>query len=231
MNKTHCPQWRGKMSEAKELGIPFSADMALAVRRKVNPKTQTRRVITMPKGVEPSGGIDRVVFENGQWWVYAGDWEQDPAFTVKPPYGDVGQRLYVREPLHMVTEFGLFLISYADDDLVTVDGEHPWWNWKVKSLAGRYCPKWASRTKLEVTGLRAHLLSDMSAHEWGELDAMAEGFPVGCEPLWESATDWYISLWNKINKERGYGWDTDPWVWAYEFKRITAAEIDPAASE
>jgi hypothetical protein len=34
----------------------------------------------------------------------------------------------------------------------------------------------------------------------------------------------YKNLWNSINAKRGYGWNKNPWVWAYTFERISAKE-------
>jgi hypothetical protein len=38
--------------------------------------------------------------------------------------------------------------------------------------------------------------------------------------------NWYIDyksafafLWNHLNAKRGYSWDSNPWVWVYEFMR------------
>ena len=30
--------------------------------------------------------------------------------------------------------------------------------------------------------------------------------------------DNFIKAWNEIYKEKGYGWDEDPWVWVIEFE-------------
>lgn len=30
----------------------------------------------------------------------------------------------------------------------------------------------------------------------------------------------FRGLWDSINKERGYGWDANPWVWVVEFRVI-----------
>ena len=32
----------------------------------------------------------------------------------------------------------------------------------------------------------------------------------------------FMLLWDSINAKRGYGWDTDPWVWVVEFERVDA---------
>ena len=30
----------------------------------------------------------------------------------------------------------------------------------------------------------------------------------------------FANLWDEINAKRGYSWDSNPWVWVVEFKRI-----------
>jgi hypothetical protein len=30
----------------------------------------------------------------------------------------------------------------------------------------------------------------------------------------------FRQLWNSINTKRGFGWDSNPWVWVVEFKVI-----------
>jgi len=30
----------------------------------------------------------------------------------------------------------------------------------------------------------------------------------------------YSDLWDMLNEKRGFGWSTNPWVWAIEFKRV-----------
>jgi len=36
---------------------------------------------------------------------------------------------------------------------------------------------------------------------------------------YKSAVGSFSSLWELINAKRGYGWDTNPWVWVIEFER------------
>ncbi|MEN6532201.1 MAG: hypothetical protein ABFD89_00965 [Bryobacteraceae bacterium] len=35
-----------------------------------------------------------------------------------------------------------------------------------------------------------------------------------------SARDKFLVLWDSINAKRGFGWDTNPWVWAISFRRV-----------
>lgn len=30
----------------------------------------------------------------------------------------------------------------------------------------------------------------------------------------------FRDLWDSINAKRGFGWDTNPWVWAVTFRRV-----------
>ena len=32
--------------------------------------------------------------------------------------------------------------------------------------------------------------------------------------------DGFRNIWYSINSKRGFGWDSNPWVWAITFKRL-----------
>ena len=32
----------------------------------------------------------------------------------------------------------------------------------------------------------------------------------------------FSTLWDSVNAKRGYGWDSNPYVWVVEFKRVGA---------
>jgi len=102
-------------------------------------------------------------------------------------------------------------------------GVAPGW-WKRPAI---FMPRAASRITLEITGVRTERLQNIS-----EDDAIAEGIDgpmcagaVGRAPsratLLPAAVHGYAHLWESLNGARGYGWDTNPWVWVIEFKRIT----------
>jgi hypothetical protein len=67
-----------------------------------------------------------------------------------------------------------------------------------------HMPRTAARIFLTVTNVRCERLQAIS-----ESDAGAEGF--------ESIEDFHAT-WNKLNAKRGYGWDTNPLVFAYDFQ-------------
>jgi hypothetical protein len=92
--------------------------------------------------------------------------------------------------------------------------------------------RWASRITLEVTGVTVERLQDIT-----EEQAKAEGVT----PLGPSlGADQRIAgedrgrthgthphtlalavLWDDLNADRGFGWITNPWVWAVSFRRLT----------
>jgi len=75
-----------------------------------------------------------------------------------------------------------------------------------------FMPRRASRITLEVTGVRAERLQDIAYP-----DIVAEGYPDPNHPY--PARMWYMALWDSINGKR-YPWDSNPWVWVVEFRRI-----------
>ena len=92
-----------------------------------------------------------------------------------------------------------------------------------------FMPRDACRLFLEVTGIRAERLQDIT-----ESDAEKEGtkIPVNKSGTWlQCLTGPYIPkaptykehfrlLWETINKKRGFPWDSNPWVWVIDFKII-----------
>ncbi|WP_175770335.1 hypothetical protein [Burkholderia anthina] len=83
-----------------------------------------------------------------------------------------------------------------------------------------HMPRWASRITLDITAVRAERLQSI---EWDE--AIAEGIPDPrraarrVDPV-EGTVAQFRQLWDGLNAARGHGWDTNPWVWVVEFKRI-----------
>lgn len=71
-------------------------------------------------------------------------------------------------------------------------------------------PRWASRITLEITDIRVE-----KVHEAGVESVLAEGIQDGLDLLGR-----WVRLWDSINAKRGYAWDSNPWVWVIEFKRI-----------
>ncbi|EML4684956.1 hypothetical protein R0C75_002121, partial [Citrobacter amalonaticus] len=133
------------------------------------------------------------------------------------PYGDVGDRIWVRETFSPVPDHeepaGCSALLYA------ADGNGPYGKW-VPSI---HMPRWASRLTLEITGVRVERLRDLS-----EDDAKSEGItPPSCGvlPGWEYRIN-FRDLWMSI-----YGadnWEANPWVWVIEFKVVPNVQDNPA---
>jgi hypothetical protein len=92
-----------------------------------------------------------------------------------------------------------------------------------------FMPRLYSRITLEVVGIRVERVQDISAS-----DALAEGIErsqrvkgmaviknddLGGYDVVKPVYAFY-RLWDSINAKRGYSWESNPWVWVIEFKRV-----------
>lgn len=224
----------------KERPILFSGEMVRALQRAENPKTQTRRIVVPQPEISEKGHL------MGEWLRRPLDGLILPKLhdiAIHCPYGVPGDRLWVRET-HLAygrweTRFSAkkgrdewhFVdmtlacdraYQYAADapDVPLADnrsGVLPGW-WRRPAI---FMPRWASRITLEVTGVRVERLQEI---DWE--DAIAEGIRDPRRAAWrvdpvEGCVAKYRELWDSLNAERGHGWDTNPWVWVVEFRRIT----------
>lgn len=87
-----------------------------------------------------------------------------------------------------------------------------------KLRPARFTPKflYSQFPRGEATEVRVQRVQEIS-----EEDAIAEGCP-GCRPHLDNchALTWYRALWDSLNQKRGYPWESNPWVFAYTFRRI-----------
>ncbi len=154
------------------------------------------------------------------------------------PYGQVGDRLWVRETWSTVNLYGEIALAYkADGEVIRVvenesfqdeDGlinyddprleKYSFAAWADDLLEGKegwwkpsiHMPRWASRILLEITNIRVERLNDISVE-----DALAEGIThktMNC-PRHE-----YFQLWNNIYGEMAH--ELNPWVWVVEFRVV-----------
>ena len=199
----------------KERPMLFSGEMVRAVLE--DRKTKTRRVVKF----DESG---RVRLGKRCWHI------EDPNVILGCPYGQPGDRLWVRETSVRFTgcaqngkPWGAvpFMLSPDGDPykamLPIIGNEKP-----VASLnraaacvtvPSIFMPRWASRINLEVVSVRVERVQDIT-----EDDAMAEG--VGRTAGYMGHRMCFKTLWDSINFKRGYGWDLNPLVWVVEFKRL-----------
>ena len=78
-----------------------------------------------------------------------------------------------------------------------------------------------TRTWFKVVDVKAERLKDITIK-----DIWAEGTPkMNLPHAKKKDLGWYYykpwrKLWDSINYKRGFGWDKNPWVWVYEYRKI-----------
>ena len=76
-------------------------------------------------------------------------------------------------------------------------------------------PKEAARIFLKVTDIRMERVQDITEEE-----VKMEGFGDTLDrDIFTTAGCNFKKTWNKIYQSKGYGWDTNCWVWVIEFER------------
>lgn len=214
----------------KERGMIFNAEMVRAILD--GKKTQTRRIMAIqPEHSEL--GLRRVIDskngrDNGKYF-----WSQSDARGLKMrskvfgcPYGEVGDRIWVRETYQGPLFDYEHMESYLEDSskfykpefcVYRADGKpapefydaddnlHCGWRPSI------HMPRWASRLTLEITGVRVERLNSIT-----ESDAEAER--VTDTGFGDLLVDGYRYLWKSIYGEES--WAANPWVWVIEFKRV-----------
>lgn len=89
-------------------------------------------------------------------------------------------------------------------------------------------PRWAARHFLEVTLVRIERLQAISVHDaWWE-GSQPENIPrhagdgsLDPKNAESDIIELYAKRWDRMHAIRGHGWDTNPWVIVYDFKRLT----------
>ena len=199
----------------KERPILFNAQMVRAILS--GSKTQTRRI------VKPQ---PNAVHDGEPYWYIGGYrvWGYRPAAAVplraggNPlpcPYGQVGDRLWVREAWARDDEDGalMYRADLGRDPCADL--------WEQGRLEGvpryRWRPsihmqRWACRINLQITDVRIERVQDISRG-----DAMAEGCPFSNMAAGPDPRQWYSDLWKQINGPAS--WEPNHWVWVVEFRR------------
>jgi len=183
-------------------------------------KTMTRRVVK-PQPVDAPKNLQIRMHGCGLWmpWIPDGNysgWCGTPYWRC--PYGVPGDRLWLRETWADTSkECPRCPVSYRatwppeDEECRDFKWRSPW-----------FMPRWASRITLEVTGVRVERVQEISPWE-----ALKEGVNTMTDPHPTTHCDGtfpelccFRALWNSINAKRGFGWDTNCWVWVVSFRRV-----------
>jgi len=174
--------------------ILFKTSMVSAIRKGL--KTQTRRV-KKSKDQKPKYNIGDILYVRETW---------------RPLLADKGNgnELFVRFKDNHLVKFDTPEIRELLMPKISKERWYP----------SIFLPKLCSRIFLKVTGVVEHNIQDIT-HE----ECMAEGISVNEYnykhwPNSESLSQFY-KLWDSINLKLGYGWNSNPEVFAYTFKKIT----------
>lgn len=217
-----------------EKPILFSRSMVQAIL--AGRKTQTRRVVTPQPRTDLQWGGWLLDTTGDQKHIGCACWnnDRDGISTdnqyVRCPYGQPGDRLWVRETFASAPNGFVYKASFPDDGFGSqvVDmgtGEMIPLIWKPSI----HMPRAACRITLDVVSVRVERLQAITRD-----DAKAEGtssiwrWDASRKPelhrrgLLNPYIANYSVLWDEINAGRGFGWDTNPWVWVVEFKVVTA---------
>jgi len=205
----------------RERGIILNAEMVRAVME--GRKTQTGRIMKDQPEVIPQESE----FGDPGFWIPWNEGEtmvRNKDMRIACPFGLKGDRLWVRETfcVHSRATDGATLVYRASERQSWMQQTHrvpvEKCNKPVspeKWTPSIHMPRWASRTTLEITGVRVERLKDVS-----EADACADGInPAagGVEKGWEHRFN-FRELWMSIYGDES--WQANPWVWVIEFKRV-----------
>lgn len=191
-------------------------------------KTQTRRLVHLPKWMVAKGGdLERA-------WA-------DKLLGVTPglhiPCSEDGTQQRLRNPLDFpgdgpirvyVKEAWARRLDEDDKPLAEL-AANPWaWYWADaqtcntgcagaagKKRSALFMPRWAARYVLEVTNVRAQRLRDISP-----ADILAEGIADRFDGQ-QGIKQHFFDAWDSINGKRCSA-ARNPWVFAYAFRRVSA---------
>lgn len=228
----------------RERPILFSGPMVRAILG--GRKTQTRRVVKR----QPHADCSRIEVDFYHPTVIdkSGDeapgdeifgaYSLDGEWGAKCPYGQPGDRLWVRETWCELYEDHFAELDRPRDVLVnrydyprrngaayraecSAESDEIRASYGYRWKPSIHMPRWASRLSLEVVGVRVERVKDIS-----RADAKAEGFLpseyTGLESwngqMYGNAELAFAACWRDINGPES--WDANPWVWVLWFKLV-----------
>ena len=151
------------------------------------------------------------------------DWREDRTIFRIYPRWEVGDRLWVRETWatekrldHLsgseLGKAGDVALWYKAYEIPSVKLERGRWR------SGRFMPRWASRLTLEITGVRVERLQEITEEDMKSEGAILPTDKSGIIKVVKGLL--FTGLWDSLNAKRGFGWETNPWVWVIKFDNI-----------
>lgn len=203
----------------RERPILFSGEMVRAIL--AGRKTQTRRVIKpQPSNMDEWSGMGE--FIDGRY-----GFQNAVGNDYFCPLGKPGDRLWVRETWGMSVRrdgaggTGEFITHKADDPDAIYCSAACGTNIPIKWHPSIHMPRWASRITLEITDVRVERVQEISID-----DIRSEGVMQRFPKVNDQFTPGilrvqFMNLWNSMYSKRGYGWESNPWVWVVSFKVVS----------
>lgn len=197
----------------KERPVIFNSEMVRAILS--GRKTQTRRIVK-------SDCMDIGEKDDGSRWPWR-EHDEGGDYWYPCPFGQVGDRLWVRETFMDLTGTGIEAttgkfegFAYRANTPAGSYGDEVRKEYGLKWTPSLHMPRKACRILLEITAVRVERLNDIS-----EEDAKAEGVAPSQhiitppEALYRVG---FLKLWQSIYGEER--WRASPWVWVIEFRRV-----------
>ncbi|HAV0413641.1 TPA: hypothetical protein JFW75_003465 [Salmonella enterica] len=199
----------------KERGMIFNGEMVRAILD--GRKTQTRRPIKWKQ----TRFTEMAERDDGSLWPWAEDCERGGDIWFACPFGEVGDRIWVRETWAeagaSAPDLKLYRANYPDHVPAHYENVPP--AEEIRWTPSIHMPRWASRITLEITAVHVERLNAIS-----EEDAQAEGVQPACYEITPPEAAYRVSfgeVWRSIYGEES--WAANPWVWVIKFKRVEEA--------
>lgn len=224
----------------KEHPIIFSGEMVRAILE--GRKTQTRWVIKPPPEIkirDIGEDCSELIWSDKKHCLNIGGGLSQEQLLRKIandycPYGKIGDRLWVREAWWKAPPITIKMLREGADTWSKVyyaveEEESDLEKWGWRKMPSIHMPRWASRLTLEIINISIERVQEINEKDAGEegieiIKGMAGDFYRDYSHInaraFKSPILSFCSLWNSINAKHGFGWDTNPWVWVIEFKRV-----------
>jgi hypothetical protein len=208
--------------------ILFSGPMVRAILD--GRKTQTRRYVKHQELIEFDEENGEFIFAHSRKCPNYCDYACGGLIC---PYGQVGQRLWVRETFCRSRNNTFYRCDGSNAKFKPNELSEEW-DWD-RGCGERWTPsihmnRHHSRITLEITGVRIERLNEISeddAYAEGALKIEADGTVTNLEGVnyyklrSDESRSCFMQLWQSINGEGS--WALNPWVWVVKFKRVTEA--------